>query len=127
MIRTRYRFAVLDAAVAALDAVPEPLVLSRFEPVPSDNVIIAANEAAARSPIMPGPGQHPDRERDRDVSADIELDYLYRQLVERGHARQVLSLAGRLYELTVNRVEIDGDARIYAFVSRKPLEDPERR
>ncbi len=98
----------------------KPLVLSRFEPTPADSVIIAANPAAAANPYSPVAGTHPDRERDRDVSADFELEYMYRQLIERGHARQVVSLGGRFFELTASRVEIAGDDAVYAFVERKP-------
>ena len=121
---THYRFADLDEAVAALNRLTEPFVLSRFEPVPSDTVIVAANPAAAANPYSPVPGTQPDRERDRDVSADVELEYMYHQLVERGHARQVVSLGGRLFELAATRVEVAGDDAVYAFVARKPLEMP---
>ena len=116
-------FASLGDAIAALDSAAEAIVLARFAPVPADNVIIAVNEAAAANPLTPLPGDHPDERRDRNLTADIELDYLYRQLIERGHARQVLALGGHLRELTINRVEINGDERVYAFVKPR-LRDP---
>jgi hypothetical protein len=67
---------------------------------------------------MPAVGDHPDSRRDRDVTPDIELEYLYHQLVERGHAKQLLSLdGGYLYELTVARIIVAGDEAVYGFVS----------
>jgi hypothetical protein len=63
-------------------------------------------------------GDHPDSRRDRDVTPDLELEYLYHQLVERGHARQLLSLdGGHLYELTVARIMVEGDDAVYCYVS----------
>src|SRR5580704_8951043 len=95
----KYRFASLADAVAALHATAEPMLLTRFEPVAAERVVIAVNAAAATDRASPAPGEHPDARRDRDVTADVEIDYLYRQLIERGHARQVVSIGGRLREL----------------------------
>jgi len=118
-------FASLADAVAALHATAARLVLARFEPIPTETVIIAVNAAAAADPTTPRPGEHPDFRRDHDRTADIELDYLYEQLWTRGHARQVLSLdGGHLYELTVTRIEIAGEDGLYAFVSTKPRSPP---
>jgi hypothetical protein len=119
----KYRFASLADAVAALHATAEPMLLTRFEPVAAERVVIAVNAAAATDRASPAPGEHPDARRDRDVTADVEIDYLYRQLIERGHVRQVVSIGGRLRELTVNRVYIEGDDALYGFVlprSREP-------
>lgn len=120
MSAARHKFASLGDAIAALKAIAEPRLLTRFDPVPTESLVIAVNEAAGSDPVNPVPGEHPDRRRNRDLTADVEIDYLYRQLVERGHARQVLSLSGRLYELSVDRVEIEGDDAIYGFVMRLP-------
>ncbi|MGH7092100.1 MAG: hypothetical protein ACREFB_01025 [Stellaceae bacterium] len=112
------RFCSLAEAVAAMHAAGEPMVLTRFAPEPRDTVVIAVNTAAAAEPTLPHPGDHPDLRRNPSLTADIELDYLYRQLAQRGHAQQVLSLdSGELRELAITRVDIDGDDRLYGFVS----------
>jgi hypothetical protein len=118
----KFRFVSLADAVAALHATSEPMALTRFESVVAERVVIAVNAATAADRASPVPGEHPDARRDRDVTADVELDYLYRQLVERGHARQVVSIGGRLRELTVNRVYIEGDDAVYGFVSPRSRE-----
>ena len=117
-------FASLADAVAALLAVAEPRALTRFEPVAADRVVIAINEAAAANAASPRPGDRPDLRRDQNRTADIELDYLYRQLVERGHARQVVVFDNRIAELAVTRVHIDGDDRVYGFVAPRYLDPP---
>jgi hypothetical protein len=93
------------------------MVLTRFDPTTADRVVVAINAAAAADRTTPAPGERPDIRRDRDVTADVELEYLCRQLIERGHARQVVSIGGRLMELTVNRIFIEGDDALYGFVS----------
>jgi hypothetical protein len=119
---THYRFASHAAAITALQQEPAPITLTRFARTPEAHVIVAINDAAAAIPYIPVPGEHPDRRRDRLVTADIELEYLYQQLIERGHAQQVLSIDhGHLVELTVIRVEIAGDPEIYGFVLPKPV------
>jgi hypothetical protein len=116
MIETN--FTAIDEAIAALKANERPLVLARFGAMPLDTVIIAVNDAAAAHPTTPQPGDHPDQRRDRDMTADIELDYLYRQVVGRGHAQQVISLdGGRLYELEATRVMISSEPGVYAFIA----------
>jgi hypothetical protein len=118
-----FRFASLADAIAALEREPAPMTLTRFAPDPADHVIIAVNAAGAAIPHVPAPGDYPDRRRDLDATADVELDYLYRQLVERGHARQVLSMdGGHLVELTVTRVAIAGDDAVYGFVVPRSLD-----
>jgi hypothetical protein len=120
----RLKFASLPDAIAALRAIAEPMVLTRVDQNASGTVIIAVNEAAAARPAMPLVGEHPDSRRDRNVTADVELDYLYRHIVERGHAQQVVSIDGLLYELTATRVEIDDDPAIYALVAAKLRNPP---
>jgi hypothetical protein len=124
MNRKQLRFASLADATAALYAMTEPMVLTRFEAVAADRVVIAVNQAAVATGASPQPGDHPDLRRDRNLTADVELDYLYRKLIERGHARQVLAIDSRLVELTFRRVYIEGDNRVYAFVSPKQREPP---
>lgn len=98
------------------------MTLTRFASTPEAHVIVAINDTAAAIPYIPVPGEHPDRCRDRFVTADIELEYLYQQLIERSHAQQVLSIDhGHLVELTVIRAEIVGDPEIYGFVLPKPV------
>jgi hypothetical protein len=112
------KFPSLEAAITALHASPAPLVLVRFAPMPEETTVIAVNDAAAANPTTPLPGDHPDTRRDHALTADVEIDYLYRQLVSRGHARQVISLdGGHFHEISVNRIEIRGDDAIYGFVS----------
>jgi hypothetical protein len=114
------RFASLADAIAALHATTAPLVLARIERTPRETVIVAANAAAAANPTTPRPGEHPDFRRDQDRTADVELEYLHEQLLQRGHAQQVLSLdGGSLYELTATRIEIAGQDGVHAFVSSK--------
>ena len=79
-------FPSLADAIAALHHAQQPLVLTRFEPEPAARVVIAVNTAAAAIGTVPAPGEHPDWRRDRSMTADIELQYLYQQLVDRGHA-----------------------------------------
>jgi hypothetical protein len=117
-----YRFASQAEAIAAMQQELAPMTLTRFAPTPEAHVIVAINDAAATIPYIPVPGEHPDRRRDRLVTADIELEYLHQQLIERGHAQQVLSIDhGHLVELTVIRVEIAGDPEIYGFVLPKRI------
>ncbi len=117
MRRSRLTFASRAEAVCALQRIRQPMILVRFEADQGQSVVVAVNAAAAAIPAMPAPGAHPDARRDRKVTADVELEYLYAQLIERGRARQVLSLdGGDLYELTVRRIGIDDDDRVYAFV-----------
>lgn len=112
------RFASLTDAIAALQAVLRPTLLTRFERIAADRVVIAANAAAAADKVAPTVGERPDARRDRNVTADIELDYLYQKLVADGHARQVVSVGGRYRELTITRVYIEGDDdAVYGFVS----------
>ncbi len=116
------RFASLAEAIATLRKERSPMVLTRFSLDPVADVVIAANRASAKTGYAPVPGEHPDRRRDQRLTAEIELNYLYRHLVERGHARQVLAIDdGRLMELTVTRVDIAGDAAVYGFVRPKPV------
>jgi hypothetical protein len=116
------RFVSLADAIAALEQEAAPMTLTRFSPNPAAHVIIAVNAAVAAVPGMPIPGEHPDQRRDRHITADVELEYLYRLLVERGHARQILSVDdGHLIELTVTRVEIADNVAIYGFVMPKPI------
>lgn len=122
MQRKSFCYSSLSEAVAALQHESTPMVLSRFAPDPAAHVVVAVNEAAAALPSTPLLGEHPDRRRDRRWSAEIELDYLYRQLIERGHACQVLAFDdARLVELRVTRVAIDGDDAVYGFVQPKPV------
>ena len=114
-------FASVADAIAALEAETEPMALTRFVE-PMRRVVVAVNAAARASATAPAPGDQPDRRRDRDISADIEVEYFYRQLVERGHTRQVLSIGGLLLELAANRIYIDGDDRVYAFITPKRRE-----
>jgi CheY-like chemotaxis protein len=116
------RFASLDEAVAALRLEEAPMVLSRFGEDAAGDVVVAVNAASRANPLMPGAGELPDRRRDPNRTADLELDYLRRQLLEQGRARQVIAIAdGRLLELTVTRVEIEGDDGVYGFVKPRPL------
>lgn len=111
-------FASLDAAIAVLRRIREPLIIVQFAPDPAEWVVVAANDAAGAIRSMPAVGDHPDLRRDRDITPDLEVEYLYKQLAERGHAKQVLSLDdGHLYELTVARILVAGDESVYGFVS----------
>jgi hypothetical protein len=111
-------FASLEAATAVLHRIREPLIIIRFAPDPAEWMVVAVNDAAAAISTMPAVGDHPDSRRDRDVTPDLELEYLYHQLVERGHARQLLSLdGGHLYELAVSRIMVAGDDAVYGYVS----------
>ena len=122
MDRDKFRFASLADAIAALHATTEPMLLTRFEPAAADRVVIAVNAAAAADQASPVPGEHLDARRDRDITADVEFDYLYRHLVERGRAQQVVSIGGRLRELIINRVYIAADDAMYGFVSPRTRE-----
>jgi len=114
-------FTSLAEATAAIRGLSDPVVLIRFATTPDDDVVIAANDAAAATPFTPAAGEHPDRRRDRSLTADIEIGYLHRQLLERGHARQVIALdGGHLHEVTVTRVKVEGDDAVYGFASGKP-------
>lgn len=119
-MRPGTKFASIVDAIAAMRATAKPLVLTRFAPATRGRLVIAVNAAAALLPTTPSVGENPDLRRDPDVTADVEIDYLFRHLVERGHARQVLSINGRLVELDVTRVEIEGDEAVYGFVSATP-------
>lgn len=112
-----FRFACLADAIAAVQALAEPVLLTRFDAAMAGRLIIAVSPSAASDPLIPRPGGYPDDRRDREVTADVELDYLYAQLVERGHAGQVISVGGRLRELSVTRVYIENDDAVYGFVS----------
>lgn len=102
------RFASIADAVEFVHASTTPLLLTRFERVSAERLIIATN-AAAIADGAPLPGEHPDARRDREITADVGLDYLYQQLIERGHAQQVISIGGRFRKLSVRRVHIEGD------------------
>ena len=118
------RFASLDETIAALHNEPEPMVLTRFTPNAADRVIIAKNNAASIVPYIPSVGERADRHRDLNRMADVELDYLYKQLVERGHAHQVVGIDdGSLKQLAISRVGIAGDDAIYGFVKLRPVNE----
>jgi CheY-like chemotaxis protein len=118
-----FRFASLDEAIVGLYGEPEPMVLTRFAPEPADSVVVAENKAAGTAANVPAVGDRADRRRDHDRTADIELEYLYERLLEHGHVRQVVANDdGTLKELTVTRVEIDGDDGVYGFVKPRPLQ-----
>ncbi len=122
MTQVPLRFASLDEAIAILHKERAPMVLICFAPDPAAHVVIAVNRAGGSIRYTPVQGEHPDRRRDQRLTADIELDYLYRQLVERGHTRQVLAIdGGRLVELTVTRVDIADDVAVYGFVRPRPV------
>ena len=131
MKHSRLSFPSLAEAVCALQRIRQAMILVRFEAEQGQSVVVAVNAAAAAIPAMPAPGEHPDARRDRKVTPDVELEYLYAQLIERGRARQVLSLdGGDLYELTVRRVRIGDDDRVYGLVFavlKKPAEVNQRR
>jgi hypothetical protein len=116
----RNSFASLNTATNALYRIREPLILARFAPDPAEWEVVAVNQAAAMIDALPKPGDHPNGRRDQEITPDLELEYLYRQLIERGHAQQVVSLdRGHLYELTVHRVIISEDEAIYGFITVK--------
>jgi hypothetical protein len=109
-----FTFASLDDAIAMLGRLRAPLLLTRFAPLPAESVVIAVNDAAAAWPDAPAAGECRDSRRDRHITADVELDYLYYQLLTRGRARQVLSIDdGQLYELRIKRVTILGDDAVF--------------
>jgi hypothetical protein len=110
-------FTSLAEAIEALHASAEPMTLTRFGEEPGERVIVAVNEAAAAIPTIPTPGEHPDDRRDSTISTDVELEYLHRQLLERGHAQQMISYRGRLVEMAFDRIYVEGDDSVYAFVS----------
>lgn len=95
--------------------------LNRFEADSAESIIVAVNESLEATPYAPHAGDHPDQRRDPKRNADVEMDYLYRMLLERGHARQVFSGRHHYLELNVTRVIIDGDAAIYGFVKPRPI------
>jgi hypothetical protein len=118
---TLLRFKTFDAAVSALRLERQPMSLNRFEADPGDSVILAVNDALSLTPYAPHAGDHPDVRRDPNLNADVEMAYLYRVLIERGHARQVLTGHHYHLELNVRRVEIDGDSSVYGFVKTRPI------
>jgi hypothetical protein len=114
----RHCFATLADATRALHRLRRPYLIIRFAPDPAESVVVGANGLATALSTMPRVGEHPDSRRDRQITADVELEYLYHQLVERGHARQVLSAdGGALYELSIIRAAIGDDRAVYGFVS----------
>jgi len=115
------RFDSLDEAIRALDAEAAPMSLNRFESDSAQDTIVAVNQALAATPYAPHPGDHPDARRDRGWNADVEMVYLYRMLLERGHARQVFTGHHQFIELNVIRVAIAGDSAIYGFVKPRPI------
>lgn len=113
MKESNLRFKSVDEAVSILRAEAMPMSLSRFDVDPAKSVILAVNATL--------PGDHPDARRDRSQNADIEMAYLYRVLIERGHVRQVFSGHHHFLELNVTRVVIDGDLAVYGFVKTRPI------
>lgn len=95
--------------------------LNRFERDASQSIILAINESLEATPYAPHPGDHPDARRNPNLNADVEMQYLYRMLIERGHARQVFSGHHHHLELNVTRVEIAGDQAVYGFVKPRPI------
>jgi CheY-like chemotaxis protein len=117
-----FRFASLDAAIAALRLEEAPMVLTRFAPQPKDSVVVAENKAAGTAANVPAVGDRADQRRDHGRTADIELEYLYERLLEHGNVRQIVANDdGTLKELMVTRVEIQGDDGVYGFVKPRPL------
>jgi hypothetical protein len=114
-------FNSVDDAISALQAEAEPMSLNRFERESSQSIILAVNESLEATPYAPHPGDHPDARRDPRLNADVEMDYLYRMLIERGHARQVFSGHHHHLELNVTRVAIAGDPAVYGFVKPRPV------
>jgi hypothetical protein len=116
----RNGFASLSTATNALYRIREPLILARFAPDPAEWEVVAVNQAAAMIDALPKVGDHPNGRRDREITPDLELEYLYSQLIERGHAQQVISLdGGHLYELIVHPVIVAEDEAIYGFITVK--------
>jgi hypothetical protein len=95
--------------------------LNRFERESKQSIIVAVNKSLEGTPDAPRPGDHPDARRNPSLNADVEMDYLYRMLIERGHARQVFAGRHHDHELNVTRVEIAGDPAVYGFVKPRPI------
>src|SRR5882672_3693038 len=113
----RFTFASLAAAIATLQRLRAPMLLIRVAPLPAESVVIAVNGAAAAWPETPAPGECPDCRRDRHITADVELDYLYfSSLPVAAPGRCCRSDGGRLYELRIMRVTMAGDGAVYGFV-----------
>jgi hypothetical protein len=118
------RFNSLGEAIATLHTEAVPMSLNRFDPDPAASLVVAVNEALAATPYALQAGDHPDRHRDPNQNADVEMEYLYRMLVGRGHARQVFAGRHHYLELDVTRVAIDGDSAVYGFVKPRPILPP---
>jgi hypothetical protein len=115
-------FKSVDDAISALQAEAAPMSLNRFERESSQSIILAVNDSLEATPYAPQPGDHPDARRNPSLNADVEMQYLYRMLIERGHARQVFSGRHHHLELNVTRVEIAGDPAVYGFVRPRPIQ-----
>src|SRR5258708_23967415 len=84
----RFSFWLLPDAIATVRRLRAPLLLARFALLPAESVVIAVNGAAAAWPETPAPGEYLDCRRDRHITADIELDYLYYQLLPAADRRR---------------------------------------